>query len=179
LAFPRYGGSDQVFLSREEAPHVIFPEADQFERNSVVATPEINQKLKALMGRTKSSIWEPSYLTYIAKKGDIVVGYAVIVNETGKHRAITFIVGVDTKGKVKDVSIMVYRESRGGEVRHKRFLRQYNEKNIEDSLMPYKSIQSITGATLSVYAVSRGVKKALALVKTVYLDPLQKGKSLP
>lgn len=173
---PMEGSPDQVFLSAEEASREIFPEADQFERKLVVVTPEIKQRLKELVGRTRPSIWETSYPTYIAKKGSQVIGYAVIVNEIGKHRAITFMVGIGLEGKVKDVAIMVYRESRGGEVRNKRFLKQYKEKKLKDSLMPYKDIQSITGATLSVYAVSRGVKKALALVKTVYLDSAQMEK---
>jgi Na+-translocating ferredoxin:NAD+ oxidoreductase RnfG subunit len=171
---PREASPDQVFLSEEEAPRAIFPEADRFVRKVVVVTPEIKQRLKELLGKTKPSIWEPYYITYRAQRNGKQIGYAVIVNEIGKHRAFTFIVGVDLEGKVKEVSIMVYRESRGGEVRNKRFLKQYRKKRLKDSLMPYRGIQNITGATLSVYAVSRGVKKALSLVQIVYLDNKQR-----
>lgn len=122
------------------------------------------------MGKAKSSIWENSYTTFIAKKGQTVLGYAVIIEEIGKHRPITFVVGVGTDGKVRDAAVMVYREPYGGEVKERRFLAQYEGKELKDPLLPYRDIRNITGATLSVEAIGRGIKKALALIKIVYLS---------
>ena len=65
---------------------------------------------------------------------------------------------------------MVYREAYGGEVRDRRFLQQYKGKQLKDPLLPYRDIQNISGATLSVEAIGRGSKKALALVDLVYLE---------
>jgi hypothetical protein len=104
------------------------------------------------------------------KKGDDVIGYAAIVEEIGKHRPITFVVGVGTDRKIKDAALMVYREAYGGEVRNRRFLQRYKGKDLKDPLLPYRDIQNISGATLSVEAIGRGSKKALALVDIVYFD---------
>src|SRR5258708_2527204 len=83
------------------------------------------------------------------RRGDQLVGYAVIVEEIGKHRPITFVVGVRPDGKVSDVAVMSYREAYGGEVKSKRFLVQYQAKSIADGMQPPNDLQNIAGATLS------------------------------
>lgn len=158
-----------IFLTEEEAPKAVFPEVSSFERKVIQSNEELRAKIRKLMGKTKTSIWEDSYVTFIAKRGETILGYAVIVEEIGKHRPITFIVGIGTDGKIKDTALMVYREAYGGEVRDRRFLQQYKGKELKDPLLPYRDIQNISGATLSVEAVGRGNKKALALVDIVYL----------
>ena len=158
-----------IFLTEEEAPKAVFPEVSSFERKVIQSNEELRAKIRKLMGRTKTSIWEDSYVTFIAKRGETILGYAVIVEEIGKHRPITFIVGIGTDGKIKDTALMVYREAYGGEVRDRRFLQQYKGKELKDPLLPYRDIQNISGATLSVEAIGRGNRKGLALVDIVYL----------
>lgn len=167
------GGPDQIYLSEEKASREIFPEAEEYEKQVVPSTPELRSRMKEFLGRTRPSLWETSYTIYLARKKEgELIGYGVIVEEVGKHRPITFIVGVNPKGKVIDVAVMAYREPQGGEVRMKRFLQQYRDKNLDNPLLPHRDIINITGATLSVLAAGRGVKKALALVEAVYLHPL-------
>lgn len=162
-------GQEGVFLKETEASKAVFPDATTFDRKVIRSTPELREKIKERMGRTKTSLWEDSYVTFIAKKGESIVGYAIIVEEIGKHRPITFVVGVGADAKVRDVALMVYREPYGGEVKDQRFLSQYQGKDLKAPLIPYRDIQNITGATLSVEAIGRGVKKALALVAIIYL----------
>jgi hypothetical protein len=163
-------GQEGVFLKAEEAPKAVFPEITSFERRVIRSNDELKEKIKRRMGRTQTSLWEDSYVTFVAKKGDAIIGYAVIVEEIGKHRPITFVVGVGSDRKIKDVALMVYREAYGGEVRDHRFLQQYKGKELKDPLLPYRHIQNISGATLSVEAIGRGSKKALALVDVIYFD---------
>src|SRR6266545_2184989 len=56
------------------------------------------------------------------------------------------------------------------EVRDRRFLQQYKGKDLKDPLLPYRDIQNISGATMSVEAIGRGSKKALALLEVVYFE---------
>jgi hypothetical protein len=163
-----------IFLKEEEAPKAVFPEASSFLRKVIPSTTELRDKIKQRMGKTPTSLWEDSYVTFTAKKGDAVLGYAVVVEEIGKHRPITFIVGIGNDHKIKDAALMVYREAYGGEVRDRRFLQQYKGKELKDPLIPYRDIQNISGATLSVEAIGRGSKKALALVELVYLDSAER-----
>jgi hypothetical protein len=161
-------GQEGVFLKEEEAPKAVFPEATSFERRVIRSTEELKEKMRQRMGKTRTSVWEDSYVTFAAKKGDATLGYAVIVEEIGKHRPITFIVGVGADRKIKDAALMVYREAYGGEVRDRRFLQQYQGKQLKDPLLPFRDIQNVSGATMSVEAIGRGSKKALALVDAVY-----------
>lgn len=165
----------KVYLTEDVAPATLFPEAERFERQVVDVTPELQQRLETMMD--PRSPWEHRYTTFIAKSSAEPIGYAVILNEIGKTRPITFIVGITPEGTVRGVEIMAYREPRGGEVRQKRFLRQYRGKRIGDPLWAHQDIVNITGATLSVRGVNRGVKKALALVEKVYLKSSQENRN--
>ncbi len=163
-----------IFLKEEEAPRAVFPEAGSFERKVIRSTEELKEKIRQRMGKNKTSLWEDSYVTFVAKKGDSVLGYAVIVEEIGKHRPITFVVGVGSDRKIKDAALMVYREAYGGEVRDRRFLQQYKGKELKDPLLPYRDIQNVSSATLSVEAIGRGSKKALAVVEVVYFEGVER-----
>ncbi len=127
-------GGEKVYLSEEESPKMAFPKADEFEKRVVESTPGLREKLKKLIGKTKPSIWEKEYKTFIAKKEGRVIGYAVIVEEIGKHRPITLIAGITPEGKAENVAVMVYREPYGSEIRAKRFLKQYKGKTLEDPI---------------------------------------------
>jgi hypothetical protein len=166
-------GQEGVFLKEEEAPKAVFPEAIIFQRKVIPSTEELKEKIRQHMGKTKTSLWEESYVTFVAKKAETILGYAVIVEEIGKHRPITFVVGVGSDRKIKDAALMVYREAYGGEVRDRRFLQQYKGKNLKDPLLPFRDIRNISGATMSVEAIGRGSKKALALVESVYLEGVE------
>jgi hypothetical protein len=159
-----------IFLNEDEAPRAVFPEGTRFEKMIVPSTEVLREHMRALLGRTRPSIWEDAYITYRIRRNGERLGFAVIVEEIGKHRPITFIVGIKPNGKVKDVALMVYREAYGGEVRERRFMRQYHDKDFADPLLPYRDIVNIAGATLSVQSIGRGVKKALALAQVVLLD---------
>ena len=82
-------GEAEVFLSVDEAPRTIFPEADAIERKDVPADEDLRERIQALIGRDKPSIQEPFYISFIARKADQVIGYAVICEEIGKHHAKT------------------------------------------------------------------------------------------
>lgn len=159
-----------VFLSEEEAPKAVFPEATHFDRKVIPSTAALREKMQALLGRTRPSIWEDAYVTFLARRNGERLGFAVIAEEIGKHRPITFIVGIKPDGKVKDVALMAYREAYGAEVRDRRFMRQYHEKDLAAPLLPYRDIVNIAGATLSVQSIGRGVRKVLALAQLVLLN---------
>jgi Na+-translocating ferredoxin:NAD+ oxidoreductase RnfG subunit len=159
-----------VFLTEAEASAAVFPHATAFDRTVVQSTSELRAKLRALLGDLRPSLWEPAYIIQTAQQHDRLLGYGVIVEEIGKHQPITFMVGVSPDGKVAEVAVMVYREPYGGQVRYERYLAQYIGKGLDNPLMPYRDIHNITGATLSCHSISRGVRKALALIHILFLQ---------
>jgi hypothetical protein len=58
--------------------------------------------------------------------------------------------------------VLIYRESRGWEVRHAFFTRQFDQAQLENGKLD-RSIDGITGATLSVEALQRAARLALWL----------------
>jgi hypothetical protein len=85
----------------------------------------------------------------------------MIAEEVGKYRPITFMVGTTPERAVRNVEVLIYRESRGGEVRRSRFLNQYRGKSAGDPIRTNRDILNIAGATLSVNALNHGVKRVL------------------
>ena len=95
---------------------------------------------------------------------------AFILEEIGKEDLITsgFVVSA---GRVEQVRVLIYRESRGMEVRYPAFLDQFRGAVLSRGDQLDKKIDGISGATLSVQAMSRMTREAL------YLDRLaQQGK---
>src|SRR5262249_352666 len=141
----------------------LFPGSSGATLRTIEGTTAFRTEVRARLERPPS-MWEASYPIFTAMKNDQVQGFVVIVEEIGKHRPITYAVGVDPDGRGRDVLVLAYREPYGGEIRERRFLKQYGNKKASAPLLPYRDIQNISGATLSVEATGRAVKKAVAVL---------------
>jgi Na+-translocating ferredoxin:NAD+ oxidoreductase RnfG subunit len=99
-------------------------------------------------------------------RADSLLGFALVRNVTGKDQPITFLVAVDAGNVLKDVDVLVYREPYGGEVAYDAWRRQFRGKSANDPLQVGRDIRTISGATISVNAVTLGVRRALADLTT-------------
>jgi transcriptional regulator of nitric oxide reductase len=95
-------------------------------------------------------------------RGDSLLGFAAVGNVIGKDQPITFLVAIDPADRLRDVDVLVYREPYGGEVAYDAWRRQFRGKSAADSLRVGREIRAISGATISVHAVTLGVKRVLA-----------------
>jgi len=68
---------------------------------------------------------------------------------------------VVSDGKIVQVRVLTYRESRGGEVRYPAFLKQYQGAELQIDQHLNRNIDGISGATLSVNAMNRMARLAL------------------
>ena len=103
-----------------------------------------------------------SATAYRIVRDDSLLGFAVVRDVKGKDQPITFLVATDTADHLRDVDILVYREPYGGEVAYEAWRRQFRGKSTEDPLQVGRDIRTISGATISVNAVTLGVRKALS-----------------
>lgn len=87
---------------------------------------------------------------------------AWILDEIGKELPITIGVTV-TNGEISHVRILEFRESRGWEVRCPFFTDQFRDARLRADRRLDRKIDGITGATLSVGAVTRIARVALLL----------------
>jgi hypothetical protein len=88
-----------------------------------------------------------------------------ILEEIGKEELITagFVVA---DGRIDHVRVLVYRESRGQEVRLSSFLKQFKDAKLARGNRLDRDIDSIAGATLSVGAMERMARLALYFDRT-------------
>ncbi len=86
---------------------------------------------------------------------------AWILDEIGKEYPITaaFVV---KNGEIERARVLVYRETRGMEVHYPAFLQQFIGATLQDGKLT-KSIDGISGATLSVHSMERMARAALVL----------------
>ncbi|HEY5646172.1 MAG TPA: FMN-binding protein [Pseudomonadales bacterium] len=87
---------------------------------------------------------------------------AWILDEIGKDKPITAGVVVD-QGAIVHLEVLVFRESRGWEVRYPFFTDQFSRASLSERGDLTRHIDGITGATLSVRAVTRMARVALRL----------------
>ena len=156
----------QTYLTEEQALALVFPECDEVVTDEFVMTPEEKSSLEKLLSRR---LYEDGFRTYIGKRDGAIQGYAIITEEIGKFHPFTFVVGVDADGKITNIAILVYRESRGGEIAKKRFLYQFLGKSLKNPVRINKDIINVTGATMSVQCMCAGVRKVLGVINEYYL----------
>ena len=124
---------------------------------TVSLTPEQAGKVRKILKRPSNL----SSYTLWRRDGRTVV----ILDEIGKYQPITTgftIVG----GAISDVKVLAYRETHGWEVQYPYFTNQFIGMKLNKKNKPSKRLNGISGATLSVSALSRMAHLAL------YLDSL-------
>jgi len=89
-------------------------------------------------------------------------GWFILDEVVGKHEFITYAIGLNVDGSVKQLEIVDYRESYGYEVRTPGWRKQFVGKTVADPLKLDQDIRNISGATLSSRHVADGVKRVLA-----------------
>jgi hypothetical protein len=89
---------------------------------------------------------------------------AWVLEEIGKHHPITAGFVIDA-GRVASARVLVYRESRGWEVRRPAFLAQLVGRTLTPARELDGPVDGISGATLSVAAMQRMTRLALFLAE--------------
>ena len=91
---------------------------------------------------------------------------AWVIDQVGKERPITFGVVVNN-GRIEQLRVLAFRESRGGEIRHAFYTDQYRYAGLDTDHRLDQTIDGITGATLSHRAAKKVSRLALILHQRV------------
>jgi len=89
-----------------------------------------------------------------------------ILNEIGKVKPITVGVIIND-GEIEQLKVLTFRESRGWEVKHDFFTRQFIGSALAEDKQLNQSIDGISGATLSVRALKKIARIALYLEQQI------------
>jgi len=141
-----------VYQTSEEFLNDVFKQAVP-QSDVVWLKGEVRDKIKQILGHNYSGLriryWQQDNRS------------AWILEEIGKEEPITFGIVVN-QARVEQVKVLAYRESRGWEVRHPAFTQQFSDAKLENNELD-RNIDGITGATLSVRAMTAVVTLALYL----------------
>jgi Na+-transporting NADH:ubiquinone oxidoreductase subunit NqrC len=152
------------YLTVEQSQKLMFPEATAFRRQDVALTSAQMQQVEKLAGVPARSV---NWHVVAALKGDALVGYMVLDDVIGKFELISYAVGLNPDANVRQVEILNYRESHGGEIRNPAWRRQFVGKRAQSGMAVGEGIANISGATLSCTHVTDGVRRIAALAQVV------------
>lgn len=149
------------YLEVDEFLRAAFP-ADEAKPSTLWVDDALRAQIESLLGHPFDALrvryWEHAGRT------------AWIFDEIGKEEPITIGIAV-ADGAVEMVRVLEFREPRGWEVRHPFFTDQFSGARAKKDRRLDRSIDGITGATLSVAAVTRAVRLALFMSERTERHP--------
>ena len=151
------------YLTVEEAQRLAFPSAARFAEAHVIFTAA---DVAAIEQRSGQKVRARGQQVWRAEAGGRLLGFFIVDYVIGKHLVIDYSIALDPAGAVKQVEVLEYRESYGGEITNHSWLAQFAGKTSRDPLTLDNDIRNISGATLSSQHVTEGVKRVLAFYET-------------
>ncbi len=147
--------ADDVYQSPAKFLEEIF-DGDVPDPKAIWFDASLRKEIKKIMGHNYPGI----RLRYWPREQQT----AWILEEIGKYKPITVGFFISA-GSIKLVKVLVYRESHGWEVRYPFFTKQFKDLRLDPDQNLTRSIDGISGATLSVNALTRLARLALYLHK--------------
>lgn len=152
------------YMSVDQARTLIFPVADDYVARPVQLSPEQMQeidKLSGVTGRTaQQQVWQA------VSKGKMI-GWFIVDQVIGKHELITYALGINVDGSIRQFQIIEYLEAYGSQVRYLNWRDQFVGKTVESPLRVESDIANISGATLSARHLTDGIKRLLFLHQSI------------
>ena len=147
-------GQAVTYLNVEQAQRAIFPGA----RLTPVPMKLSDAQRKAIEKASDQRVRQTELKVWQVEGG----GWFIVDEVIGKHEFITYAVGLTADGAVKQIEVMDYRETYGGQVRDEKWRAQFIGKKHGAKLKLDDDIQNISGATLSSRHLADGVRRLLA-----------------
>ncbi len=148
------------YLTVDAAQKVVYPDADAF--TEVVVNPSTEQ-LNAILSRAGPQPTHGRIRIWKATRGGTLLGHFLVDEVIGRQNLITYAIGIDPDGSLRNLEVLSYRESHGGEIRNPSWRAQFDHRNSLDQVRFRTDIKNISGATLSSEHVTQGVRWLMAL----------------
>ncbi|NNL86315.1 MAG: FMN-binding protein [Myxococcales bacterium] len=153
----------KVYASRSEAVAKAFPGATRVEEKSWLLD---DHQLKAIEDLARSKIESRIVTIYTGYRGDALLGYALIDVHTVRTLPEAFLVVMTPAGEVEQLRLLAFYEPEEY-APQVRWLSQFRARPLAPSLRLHGEIDGISGATLTARAVTGGVRRALAIHRTL------------
>lgn len=156
--------SQSIQENINQALHFCFGRNVQFEYEKIKIDKNLKTEIEKKAGQ---KFYSDEVYFYKIFEDKNLAGYALLDNVYGKSMPITFLVMFDLNGKILCTEIIKYREPYGGSVQSREWNSQFKGKDDQSEFTVGKDISTISGATISVNSVTKGVKKLSILIKSL------------
>ena len=151
--------SDIKIVCEEHLFH-LYPENTDFRMHILKLDKQMKKEVE---NQVKQKFYRDKLYYWTISQDDTTIAYAFLDNVIGKSMPITFMVILNIDGDIINANVIKYREAYGGEVGNKGWLRQFINLNNNSGYNIGKDIDGISGATISVKSMSKGIYKIAAL----------------
>jgi len=159
--------SSPIMDKTEEEIKQLFPENISLKKNIYKIDKNV---LKSIQNKVRQKFFRKEVNCWHIIDSDSSSYYAILDNVKGKSLPITFLTIFNEDKEVVNSSIIKYRESYGGEVGSKSWLNQFISYTDSSDYSVGKSISGISGATISVNSVTKGINKLSILIDYIIED---------
>ena len=158
----------QVIKEETEALIIeTFGEEVNFTFSKFKLSDKIKKKTEGIV---KQKFFGDFIYLYNISANDKIIAFGFLDNVYGKSMPITFFVLIDINGNIISTNIIKYREPYGGAVSNENWNEQFTGKNSNSDFTVGKSVKSISGATISVNSVTKGIRKITLLYEEIKDD---------
>jgi len=157
----------RVFATQEEALARLMPPPIRVERRTAYLDEAGARRVEALCGAPLDHQVVPYY---VGLKDGAVVGYAFTDTHIVRTLAESVLFALQADGRIRSADILTFDEPpdyQPGE----RWLAQFGDRGLDDSLSLKRDIRALSGATLSSRAVTAAARRVLALFQVIVRDP--------
>lgn len=105
---------------------------------------------------------------YEARNGATLLGYAFVDEVIGRTEPITYLAAISPEATVVGVDLLTFRETHGYQIERQGWRDQFTGLRLTPDLHLGRAIDSISGATLSARALTRGIRRLLATAEVVF-----------
>ncbi len=152
------------YMSLEQAQALIFVQAQEFVPAPVMLSPEQIARIERESG---VKVRVPQQQVWEARAGGKRLGWFIVDQVIGKHELITYALGINPDGSVRQFQVIEYLENYGYQVRELKWRDQFVGKTLADPLKVGVDIANISGGTLSSQHVTEGIRRLLAFHRVV------------
>ena len=152
--------ASDIKIACEEHLFHLYPENTDIRMHILKLDKQMKKEVE---NQVKQKFYRDKLYYWTISQDDTTIAYAFLDNVIGKSMPITFLVILNINGNIINTNVIKYREAYGGEVGNKGWLRQFLYRDNNSSYNIGKDINGISGATISVKSMSKGIQKITTL----------------
>ena len=164
-------GTASIILENcEKNINTTFSQYDSLEHTIWNIPSNIKYQIE---GKTKQRFFKDNIHIWKIYKNESQIGTAILDNVLGKSMPISFLVIFNIYGDIIKTEIIKYREPYGGEISSRNWLNQFENFNDTSFYNMGNGIDGISGATISVNSITKGIHKLALLFSIINLKTIE------